>query len=186
MRFNVTYQNSVTPMTILKEQLEKYDIHFKFTGMGEIEIQGDIPEDCYHKLQMSLGKYSIELLDDQKSQQVQRIKNVLQDLAYDNKPQAMTLSCYLSKKLKLSYGYISFIFTQQTFTSIENYIIMLKIERAKKLILEDNLTLKEISYKLNYSSAGHFSRQFKKTTGLTISIFKKIVSNRRKRPVLFK
>ena len=182
MKFNVTYQANVTPMTILQEQLDKFKIDYKLTGMGEVELQDKLSDERYVLLEKSLEKYSIELLNDEKSQLVQRIKNLLAELAYDEKPQALTLSCYLAQKLNFSYGYISYVFTLKTLTSIENYLIMLKIERAKKLIIEDMLSLKEISAALNYSSIGHFSRQFKKTTGITISVFKKIISNRRKKP----
>ena len=56
---------------------------------------------------------------------------------------------------------------------------MQKSERAKKRMIEDGLTLTEVSYKLNYSSVAHLSGQFKKTTGLTPSMFKRIVDKRR-------
>ena len=81
--------------------------------------------------------------------------------------------------MNLSYGYISNLFSEYTFSSIENYFIIQKIERAKKLIIEEDLTLTEISYKLNYSSVAHLSGQFKKTTGLTPSMFKRIIEKRR-------
>ncbi len=185
MRFNVTFQN-VAPTMIIREQLERFNINFKFLEAGEIEIQDELTPDRYTELADSLGRYSIQILKDQKSQLVQRIKNMLIELVHEDKQIQMTLSCFLAKELNLSYGYISYVFTMNTYTSIENYIIMLKIERAKRLIIEDLLTLKEISYKLNYSSVGHFSRQFKKTTGLTISTFKKIISNKRRRPIALK
>ncbi|MBF6608130.1 MAG: helix-turn-helix transcriptional regulator [Flavobacterium sp.] len=184
MKYNITYQATVTPMTILKEHLDKCAVDYKLTGMGEVELEEGIPEDRYKELEASLNRYSIEILNDEKSQLVQRVKNLLLELAYDDKPQLMTLSCYLSSQLNFSYGYISYIFTMKTLTSIENYLIMLRIERAKKLIIEDILSLKEISAALNYSSIGHFSRQFKKTTGITISVFKKIITNRRNRPLV--
>lgn len=183
MKFNITYLATITPTTILKEHLDRCDVDYKMTGIGEVEIENKLSEENYQALQKSLRKYSIEILSDEKSQLVQRVKNVLIELAYDDKPQLMTLSGFLSKKLGFSYGYISYVFTSKTLTSIENYLIMLRIERAKKLIIEDVLSLKEISYALNYSSIGHFSRQFKKTTGITISIFKKVISNRRSRPL---
>jgi AraC-like DNA-binding protein len=173
-------------MTIVQEQLDRFNINYKLLNAGEIEIQDELTPDRYSQLETSLSRYSIQILNDQKSQLVQKIKNILIELAHDDKPLQMTLSCYLAKELNLSYGYISYVFTMHTYTSIENYIIMVKIERAKKLIMEDLLTLKEISYKLNYSSVGHFSRQFKKTTGLTISTFKKIISNKRRRPTVLK
>ena len=186
MKFNIVYQANLIPMAILKEQLEKFDINYVACNHGEIDILDEISEDHYKQLELSLGKYSIEILYDQKSQLVQRIKNILQEVAYDENQQLLTLSDYLSNQLGLSYGYISYVFTTQTFTSIENFVIMLKIERAKKLIIEGVQSIKEISYTLNYSSVGHFSRQFKKTTGLTISVFKKIVNNRKSKRTVIK
>jgi|SRR6218665_2371010 len=184
MKFNIIYQANQIPMAILKEQLERFNIQYELTGNGEVDISEEISEDYLQQLEDSLGKYSIEILYDQKSQLVQKIKNILQEVVYDDNQQIFTLSGYLSKQLGLSYGYISYIFTAQTYTSIESYMIMLRIERAKKLIIEGVKSIKEISYTLHYSSVGHFSRQFKKTTGLTISVFKKIVNNRRNKTVI--
>jgi len=181
MKFNIIYQANQITMAILKEQFERFEIQYRFSDNGEVDILGEVPEQRYKELESCLEKYSIEILHDQKSQLVQRIKNILQEVAYGESQQIFTLSGYLAKQLGLSYGYISYIFTAQTYTSIENYMIMLKVERAKNLLLEGAQSIKEISYTLNYSSVGHFSRQFKKTTGLTISMFKKIVDNRRNR-----
>jgi AraC-like DNA-binding protein len=58
--------------------------------------------------------------------------------------------------------------------NIEHYIITHKIERVKELLVYDELSLTEISYKLNYSSVAHLSNQFKKITGLTPSHFKQL------------
>jgi len=179
MKFNIIYHPHLIPIVILKEQLDKFGIQYEFGDNGEVEILGEIPENYFDQLQEILGKYSIEILHDQKSQLVQRVKNILQEVAYNDDQQLFTLSGYLSKQLGLSYGYISYIFTAQTFTSIENYVIMLKVERAKRLLIEGVKSIKEISYMLNYSSVGHFSRQFKKTTGLTVSVFRKIIQKRR-------
>jgi AraC-like DNA-binding protein len=47
------------------------------------------------------------------------------------------------------------------------------------MIIEEELTLTEISHELNYSSVAYLSTQFKKVTGLTPSMFKRIVDKRR-------
>ena len=184
MKFNITYRANLIQIAIVKEQMEKHNIKYEFSGAGEIDILQEISDDSLKQLESTLGKYSIEILSDQKTQLVQRIKNLLHEVAYDDNQLRLTLSGYLAKKLELSYGYISYVFTAQTYTSIENYVILLKVERAKRLLIEGLHTIKEISYALNYSSVGHFSRQFKKTTGLTISVFKKIVDNRRRKRTL--
>ncbi len=179
MKYNLSYQNQTLPMLIVKEHLDKMTIAYKMLEAGGIEIDEHISDENLERLKNGLEKYSIEILHDQKGQLVQKIKNILRRIAHAEKPQRMTISVTLSSELSLSYGYISNIFTTETHSSIENYVIMLRVERAKRLITEDNMSLKEISSKLHYSSVGHFSRQFKKTTGLTISLFRKIVANKK-------
>jgi len=44
--------------------------------------------------------------------------------------------------------------------NVEHYLINHKIERVKELLVYDNLSLTEISYKLNYSSVAHLCNQF--------------------------
>ncbi len=179
MVFSVVFE-SISPETILREQLDRLKIEYKFLQSGEVEIQEELSISRFSEFEVSLNRYSIEILNDEKSQLVQRIKNILLELIHDDKNLSVTLSSHLSNQLNLSYGYISYIFSQYTYSSIENYLIMLKVERAKRLIMEDVMSLKEVSSVLRYSSVGHFSRQFKKTTGITISVFKKIISNKRR------
>lgn len=180
MRLYIKYDINQACRVILQEQLEKLDIKYQLLDLGEIEFKETISQETYDKLHAELERYGIELLDNQKSQLIQRIKDTIVEMVYEkDKLPTSTISSYLADRLNLSYGYISNIFSENTFTSIENYIIMQKIERAKKLIIEDGLTLTEVSYKLNYSSVAHLSGQFKKTTGLTPSMFKRIVDKRR-------
>jgi len=180
MRLYIKYDINQACRVILQEQLEKLNINYQLLDLGEIEFKENISQENYDSLQTALSRYGIELLDNQKSQLIQRIKDTIVEMVYEkDKLPTSTISSYLADKLNLSYGYISNIFSESTFTSIENYIIMQKIERAKKLIIEDGLTLTEVSYKLNYSSVAHLSGQFKKTTGLTPSMFKRIVDKRR-------
>jgi AraC-like DNA-binding protein len=180
MKFNISFNSSLPPLMIIKDHLDKYSISYTYADGGEIETHEELSEEHLSRLEIALSRYGIELLSDEKSRLVQRIKNLLMELVYDNKHQQKTLSHYLTEKLGFSYGYISGVFAQQTYSSIEKYIIMLKTERAKRLIIEDEVSLKEISNLLSYSSVGHFSKQFKKTTGITISAFKKIVGRRKK------
>jgi len=88
------------------------------------------------------------------------------------------VSDYITNKLKLSYSYLSKIFSDVTHSSIESYIILQRIERAKQLIIEEKLTLSEVAWKLNYSSLAHLSNQFKKTTGLSPTVFQRIIERR--------
>ncbi len=165
---------------VLQEQLEKLGIPFELNTLGEVEFQEKITLAQQEEINQDLKKYGIELLDDQKTIFVQKIKDTIIELVnMDEKLSSAKFSDFLAQKLNYSYGHISKLFSDVTFTSIENFIILQKIERAKQLILDANLTLTEVAWKLNYSSVQHLSNQFKKTTGITPTAFQRIIKMRR-------
>lgn len=181
MKLYMNYDGIVACRVIMQEQLERLNIKYQFLDLGEIEISDEVTEENFAELQESLGRYAIHIVSNQKTQLIQKIKDTIVEMVYEkDKMPNTTISHYLSEKLNFSYGHLANIFSENTFTSIENFIIIQKVERAKKLIIEEELTLTEISYKLNYSSVAYLSSQFKKVTGLTPSAFKRIVDKRRK------
>ena len=95
-------------------------------------------------------------------------------------PLKINFSDYLSEKLNYNYTYLANLFSEVQGTTIEQYIIIHKIEHIKELMVYGELNLTEIAYKMNYSSVAHLSNQFKKVTGLTPSHFKQLSVKRRK------
>lgn len=180
MKLNFNYDGNIACKAILHEQLEKLDIKYQLLDLGQIEIGDDVSEESLVELQVGLKKYGIQIINNPKGQLIQKIKDAIIEIVYEkDKFPNITISQYLSDKLNFRYGYITNVFSEYTFTSIENFIIIQKIERAKKLIIEGELTLTEISHELNYSSVAYLSTQFKKVTGLTPSMFKRIVGKKR-------
>ncbi len=179
MKFYIKIDTNTACKAIVKEQFEARGIDFELLNSTEVTIKRQINDDQLSILEQQLSHYGIELISNPKNQLIQKIKDTIVTLVHEPDMPLTTISVYLSDKLNLSYGYISNLFSEYTFSSIENYFIIQKIERAKKLIIEEDLTLTEISYKLNYSSVAHLSGQFKKTTGLTPSMFKRIIEKRR-------
>jgi AraC-like DNA-binding protein len=82
-------------------------------------------------------------------------------------------SDYLVEKFGLSYQYISSVFSKNEGVTLEKFIIRHKIEKAKELILYDELSLSEIAYMMGYSSVQYLSTQFRNVTGVSVSEFKK-------------
>jgi AraC-like DNA-binding protein len=80
----------------------------------------------------------------------------------------------------MDYHYLTTLFSSIEGVTIEKYVILQRIERAKELLIYDELSLNEISYKLGYSSVQHLSQQFKNITGFTPSHFKQLKENKRK------
>lgn len=58
--------------------------------------------------------------------------------------------------------------------TLEQYLIINKIEKVKELLLFDDLRIIDIAERMNYSSAAHLSKQFKKVTGFTAKNFKEL------------
>jgi AraC-like DNA-binding protein len=104
---------------------------------------------------------------------------IIEMVHYSDELPKTNYSDYISEKLNHDYTYLSNVFSEVKGITIQQFIIIHKIERAKELMLYDELNLTEISYKLNYSSVAHLSNQFKKVTGLTPSHFKALKDKRR-------
>ena len=165
---------------VLMEQFSELNLDFKIVSYGEVKILSDISKEKLEDVKTVLQSYGISVLEDQKRILVQKIKDAIIEMITDEE-ETITVksSVYLADKLGHSYGYLSNLFSEVTYTSIENYTILQKIERAKFLITNTDLTLTEIAFKLNYSSVAHLSTQFKNTTGITPSAFQRIIIKRR-------
>ena len=163
---------------VVKSALDKLGLHYTKVELGEVEIMENITEEQRRQLEYSLLQSGLELMDDQKSILIERIKNTIIEMVHNEELPKINFSDYLSEKLKHDYTYLANLFSEVTGITVEHYIIAHKIERVKELLLYDELNLTEISYKLNYSSVAHLSNQFKKVTGLTPSFFKQLKNKR--------
>ncbi|MFN8283111.1 MAG: AraC family transcriptional regulator [Chitinophagales bacterium] len=180
MNISIKYDVSFICKTVLQEQLELSGIDYEIIGLNDVEIRQHLSEERLNELESKFRSYGIEIIHNQKVALVQKIKDLITDMIWkdDNLPN-ITTSAYLVEQLNHSYGYLSNLFSEMTYTSIENYIILQKIERAKQMITSENYTLTEIAFQLNYSSVAHLSTQFKKTTGLSPSAFQRILKLRK-------
>jgi AraC-like DNA-binding protein len=163
----------------LKQNLEQQNISFTTLGFGEIEIDDSIDADAIETLKNNLSPYGFEIVENQKSVLVQKIKDAIIDLVFTEDNNNFKSSVFLAEKLNHSYGYLSNVFSEVTYSSIENFIILQKIERAKQLMIINEMSLTEIAFLLNYSSVAHLSTQFKNTIGITPSAFQRIIRKRR-------
>ncbi len=164
---------------IVKSELENMGLKYTIVELGEVEVSEELPPQKSEQLKAALLKFGLELMGDKKSSLIERIKNIIVEMIhYNDEPPLINFSDYLSEKLQYNYTYLSNLFSEVKGTTIEHYIILHKIERAKELLIYNELTLTEIADKLHYSSVAHLSNQFKRVTGLTPSFFKKMKHKR--------
>jgi AraC-like DNA-binding protein len=163
----------------VKEVLDELHITSVKVGLGEIETKGDVTDEDKKKINAKIKIAGLELIEKKNGVLIEKIRAVIIDYVYKSEEQPNSkFSILLSEKLNHDYVYLANFFSEIEATTIEQYLIALKIERIKELILFDELSLTEISYKLKYSSVGHLSNQFKKMTGLTPTHFKKLKARR--------
>ena len=166
---------------VVKEELTGLEFTVASIDLGEVHLREDLKDDDLGKIRQMLADNGFELIDDRKSQIINRIKTlIIEYIHYDRElPDHENLSVFLGKELGHDYSYLSNLFSSVEGLTIEKYLINQKIEKAKELLVYDELTLNEISYQLGYSSVQHLSNQFKKITGLTPSHFKAIKISKR-------
>jgi len=166
---------------VVTEELTRFGLKIKTIELGKVELASKIDEKDIHDLSKILEKNGFELLCDKKSRLISELKTeIIKVVHYDGIiPVQIKFSKYLSQNLGYDYSYLSNLFSSIEGITIEKYVILQKIERAKELLVYDELTLNEIAFQLDYSSAQYLSSQFKKITGLTPTHFKKIQNIKR-------
>ena len=149
-------------------------IEVRSMHLGEATISFDENLESEESIAALLEAEGLELLVDKEKQLIEQIKNAIIDLVHHTTFNAMIRnSDYLVEKFGLSYQYMSSMFSKNEGLTLEKFIIRHKIEKAKELILYDELSLSEIAYMMGYSSVQYLSTQFRNVTGASVSEFKK-------------
>lgn len=164
---------------IVQQQLDRIGIQYLSIDLGMVVTAQPIPIDQIAELKKSLQLVGLEILEDKKSILIDKIKNGIIEMIHCSKDELrVNHSDFISKKVGYDYTYLSNIFSEVEGITIQQFIILHKIEKVKELLLYGELSLTEISHKMNYSSVSHLSTQFKKVTGLTPSFFNQLKKKR--------
>lgn len=159
---------------VVKDIFQKNEIPFSDVVLGEVTLVNPISENQKKHLDKQLKTLGFEIIETRKSQISEKVKNEITSLVFNPNGIRLSenLSDYLSAKIGLEYSYLASVFSEEENMSVEKYFILQKVERIKELISYDELLLKEIAEKMQYSSVAHLSSQFKKITGISPSEFK--------------
>lgn len=156
----------------VEQILNRLDVPFDDVNIGSIKLSRALTEAESIQFDQELKMIGFEVLKDRKEVLVEEIKIALSEMLNAGESMLVKTSSFLSERFNLEYSYLSSIFSEIQGESIEKYLIKLKVEKVKELLSYD-ATLAEIAAQLQYSSIAHLSNQFKKTTGLSPSVYKK-------------
>jgi len=160
---------------VVKSEFEKLDISLRTVELGKVGTSNNITQEKLKLLDNNLKLFGLELIENRKIILVEKIKTAIVILIhYSDVELKINLSDYLSEKLNYNYTYLANLFSKVKGITIEKFYLTHKIEKVKELIIYDEFNLSEIAYKMHYSSIAHLSNQFRKTTGLAPSQFRRL------------
>ncbi len=169
--------------TIVKAELDKIGVQYVTVELGEVNTKKKITSLQRTRLYDALQQSGLELIDAQKNDLIEKLKNAIVDLEhYSDEGLKTSYSDYISLSVNDNFISLNTLFAEIEGITIEKYIIKHKIERVKELLVYNNLNLVEIALKMHYSSAAQLSSQFKRITGLTPSHFRQLRQTRNNDP----
>ncbi len=175
----IKYMVSIRCKMVVIAELENLGLSYSSVELGEVVVNETLSQDQREALAIALKRSGFELMDDKRAILVEKIKQVIVEaIHYSDEALRINWSDHLTEKLNYDYTYLANLFSEVESTTIQQFILKHKIERAKELLVYDELSLTEISYRLHYSSVAALSNQFKKITGLTPTFFRNIKHKR--------
>ncbi len=175
-------KNMVCPRCVraVEQVFQNIGVSLTHIQLGEVELQDPLSETQLKSATSQLNQLGFELLDDNRQRLIDRIKSIIIDRVHYSMDDKFIFPEVLAKKLHKEYSILSKLFSETQGITIEQYVILQKIEKVKELLAYKEMNLNEISFKLGYSSVAHLSTQFKKVTGLTPTQFKSQTKQLRK------
>ena len=153
---------------VVRDELESIGLKVLDIELGSTTVC--VPEEVTEaEVEFVLVQNGFELLHDTQAELVEQIKLIIIDLIYQDKLSSLktTLSSYLATELGRNYTLLSTSFKALEEITLNHYLVLQKIERAKELMGYNEQNISEIANRLGYRSVQHLSAQFKAVTGVT-------------------
>jgi AraC-like DNA-binding protein len=156
-------------------ELDRLGIESTVIQLGKVELSTPLSAHQLEKLRTTLSLYGLEVMRNRNEELVEKIKTVVMEMVDDSGDElTVKHSEFISDKLGKKYTYLARVFVEVTGMSIRQFVISHRVELTKTLIRQNRQSLTEIAFQLNYSSIGHLSNQFKDTTGISPSVYRRI------------
>lgn len=175
-------KNMVCPRCIstVESIFSALDIPVAKIELGEVVTESPVTPAQLATVKSKLHQSGFEIIETRVNKIVDDIRRLIADYLENIQSNKINLSAFITAGIPYDYSYLSDLFSSVEGKSIEQYFIVLRIEKVKELLVYDQLSLTEIAFRTGFSSVHHLSAQFKKVTGLTPSYFKSVGAEKRR------
>ena len=142
---------------------------FQFPELDEVKLIKKVSEQQIIKL--------IQIISKEKETRINHFVEVAKDYIYENYRDDISL-VQIANYVNLNPFYFSKMFKKKTGETFSDFMMKVRIEKAKQLMQDERLNLKEISYEVGYNDPNYFSRVFKKYTNESPKHFRNRLINR--------
>lgn len=165
---------------LVKSELERFGYTIIAIQLGEVEIREELLKHQIDEIQKAFSQFEFTIIKKGNEKVVEKIKLLVNTFVNQHEElQHLNLSTYIQSNINKEYNYLSNVFSETEKKTIEHFYIDHKIEKIKEYLSDNEISISEIAYKMNYSSISYLSNQFKKETGYTPSQFKSLNDHRR-------
>jgi AraC family transcriptional regulator len=178
---DVIIKNMVCPRCILAVQqvLQQNHMEYDEVLLGKVKLKSQPSMSKMEAFHHDLEKMGFAILQDKDVQKIEQIKTLFLSLFQAEEiPSGFNITEYIRKHMAEDYSSLSHLFSSLEGITMERFFIQLKIEKVKEWLFYQEMQLSEMAYKLDYSSVQHLSSQFKKTTGMTPTAYKKLIGDK--------
>lgn len=181
-KYSYTIRNMVCQRCIeaVQEILAILKVSHVQVGLGNVEFLAD---DTFNEIELKniLEKRGFGIVKSKDEILIEQTKAAIIELVHDLSVDTnITTSIWLENKLGTNYSKISRTFSKYNDLTVEKYIIHHRIEKVKELIQYQELSFESIAEKTGYKNLSHLSKQFKETTGVSLSEYKRSNNERNK------
>ena len=128
---------------VVEEEFEKLGLSIKNISLGEVIVENQLSEEILERIRRVLEDNGFELIEDRRMRTIEQIKLLILELIRDEEKSGgkINISEFLSDKLNTDYHYLSTLFSSVENITIEHYLILQKIERAKEFGFHEPVSL---------------------------------------------
>lgn len=162
-------------LKVIKQELEDINVQVLSLELGKLTVltSSASVEQIDNQIKEVLFANGFEIAISDEEMLIEEVKITLIELTKELPIHLkVKTSELLASKLHLDYKVLSKMFSKNESTTIEKYLIKLKLEKVKELIQLQQHTFSDIAYLLDYSSINHLSRLFKNVTGSSMTDYK--------------